>query len=62
MTIYAANENGDWWEIPDNTLRLWILNTDRLPADLTEDLEDEINSDKFHRFIWQHGMENIIGN
>lgn len=61
MTLYAANSNGDWWEVSNGGGMLWLLDTDNLPANLLRDYEQEKETDKFHRFIWEHGEAEIIG-
>ena len=55
MTVYVANENGDWWQyIKGETL--YVINTD--DAEIQEGLiaEDvQVGEDKFERFIQRYG-------
>lgn len=47
MTIYFANENGDWWEY-DPKFAIFVLDTEDLPLsaivghDTSEDTEEEL--------------------
>lgn len=63
MAKYAANVNGDWWEMNTSTsATVWIIDSDNLDAAQLEEMEQELEADKFHRFIWQHGQEVRLDN
>lgn len=55
MTKYAANPNGDWWEIPDGAIAAWVIDTEDLDAAQLQEMEQELDADKFEQFIYQHG-------
>lgn len=62
MTIFIANENGDWWQyLPGE--KLYILNTDELTDDQYRDIVNNWGDldtmpdypDKLEKCIWQYG-------
>jgi hypothetical protein len=55
MTVYIANENGDWWEYVKDSV-LYVIDTDN--PEITQAMRDqdmEIGGDKFEKFIWNNG-------
>jgi hypothetical protein len=56
MTVYIANENGDWWEYRPGSV-LYVIDTS-VPevAKAAEDDDIEFCSDKFEQFIQAHGV------
>ena len=55
MAKYAANPNGDWWEIQDGAVAAWVIDTEDLDAAQLQEMEQELDADKFEQFIYQHG-------
>ncbi len=62
MSIFIANENGDWWEYkPDQAL--YILNTEDLSEEDYEEVVErwgnldgsEDYPDKLEKAIWEYG-------
>ncbi len=63
MAKYAANVNGDWWQVETTTsATVWMIDTDNLDAAQLEEMEQELEADKFHRFIWLNGQEMRLDN
>lgn len=58
MTIYIANQNGDWWEHPNGDL-LFVLDTDTLDKKTFKNiLEDyELAGDSWEDVIYEYGKE-----
>ena len=55
MTVYAANSNGDWWEVAEDT-DIFLINTeDEAIESAMRDDEIEVGDDKFERFIQLNG-------
>jgi hypothetical protein len=64
--IFIANSNGDWWEHAPGQ-KLYVLDTSKLHPDSKDELNDDldfneennfdIDTDKFHHAIWEHGTE-----
>ena len=58
MTVYIANENGDWWEYRPGSV-LYVIDTkDPVIAEAASpDWNDgiEFEGDKFEQFIQQYG-------
>ena len=55
MTVYIANENGDWWQYVKGET-LYVIDTDS--AEIKQALADEdvqAGEDKFEHFIHQFG-------
>lgn len=48
MSLYIANENGDWWEFNPNDV-LYIMRPEDCPFDESPD------NDKFERVIMENG-------
>jgi len=48
MSLYIANENGDWWEFNPNDV-IYIMRKEDCPADESPD------NDKFERVIMENG-------
>ena len=48
MSLYIANENGDWWEFNPNDV-LYIMRPEDCPVDESPD------NDKFERVIMENG-------
>jgi hypothetical protein len=55
MTVYIANENGDWWEYVKDSV-LYVIDTEdpTIKQALLDD-DVEIGEDKFEKFIWRNG-------
>lgn len=51
MTIYMANENGDWW-VYDINSPLYVLRSEDIPDDIDK---ESIEGDKFEDIIQEHG-------
>ena len=59
MTVYAANSNGDWWEVTEDT-DIFIIDTeDEAIKSALKDEDVVEGEDKFERFIQSHGKEVI---
>jgi hypothetical protein len=59
MAVYAANSNGDWWLVSEDT-KIFILDTDDENIKkimLDEDVEE--GGDKFEQFIQENGKDVI---
>ncbi len=62
MSIFIANENGDWWEYKPGQV-LYVLNTDDLSSNKLAEIEEEWGKldgsedypDKLHKPIWMYG-------
>lgn len=55
MTVYIANENGDWWEYTKDSV-LYVFNDENLGAkELMSDEDTGPEHDKFERFIQRNG-------
>jgi hypothetical protein len=55
MTVYIANENGDWWEYTKDSV-LYILNDENHGVkELMAEADTSPDSDKFEQFIQQNG-------
>lgn len=55
MTVYIANENGDWWEYVKDSV-LYVIDTDN--PEITQAMRDQdvfVGDDKFEKFIWRNG-------
>lgn len=55
MTVYIANENGDWWQYTKGET-LYVIDTDNPEIQQALELEDvQAGQDKFEHFIHQFG-------
>jgi hypothetical protein len=48
MSLYIANENGDWWEFNPNDV-IYVMRPEDCPVDAAP------NDDKFERVIMENG-------
>ena len=50
MSLYIANENGDWWEFNPNDV-MYVMRPEDCPVDESPD------NDKFEAVIMENGIE-----
>lgn len=55
MTIYIANENGDWWEYRKDSVLYLIDDEDPAIKQLMIDEDASPDHDKFEQFIQNNG-------
>jgi hypothetical protein len=61
MTVYIANENGDWWEYVKDSV-LYVLDDENAGVkELMSEEDTGPDADKFERFIQNNGEAIDLG-
>lgn len=61
MTVYIANENGDWWEYVKGSV-LYVLDDENAGVkELMSEEDTSPDDDKFERFIQNNGEAIDLG-